>query len=492
MPQGEFAALGQKKSALLGFGARALCGVALKKEKGRIMGTKKLHKTVPFWGKLCAAVLCASIAVSAAGDGAFLKPRASSLIEQLEEAVKQKKEENEKRQKQIDSFKGDISNNKSAMAVVSAQIDGINEEIIAYGELITAKIENISNKKAEIEAVEQTIIDKENEIEQKKEEIAELQAQNKENLERFAQMARIMYMNDSSDIIPVLNGSDDWYNYFVYSDVVRNISKQNMEFMQRLQNSINAQEELIDSLEKFIAKLEADKVVLQQQKAEYEQQMADLEAEKASLKAYADEKLAYLNSLAAKNSQLQSKVNGLQSEIKEGNEEIEELNRQLEAAIRAAQSGNQGQAYTDGFRWPVNAKYQLITTNFGYDGWRGGMHYGLDIGNAGIGGANIYAAQSGIVITVSNTCPHNKGKNYRDACGGGYGNYIIIDHGNKLSTLYAHCGQINVKTGQFVNKGDVIGLVGSTGWSTGFHLHFETRVDGIAVNPRNYTYQYFY
>ena len=122
----------------------------------------------------------------------------------------------------------------------------------------------------------------------------------------------------------------------------------------------------------------------------------------------------------------------------------------------------------------------MITTYFGYDSWRGGNHYGIDVGNAGIGGKNIYAAQGGTVITA-----------YGDGgWHGGFGNYIIIDHGGGLSTVYAHCSAVTVTVGQQVNKGDVIGYVGTTGWSTGNHLHFETRVNGTAVNPFSYSYEY--
>ena len=135
---------------------------------------------------------------------------------------------------------------------------------------------------------------------------------------------------------------------------------------------------------------------------------------------------------------------------------------------------------SDGFRWPLDSNLQMITTYFGYDSWRGGNHYGIDVGNAGIGGKNIYAVQGGTVITA-----------YGDSgWHGGFGNYIIIDHGGGLSTVYAHCSAVTVTVGQQVNKGDVIGYVGTTGWSTGNHLHFETRVNGTAVNPFSYSYEY--
>ena len=85
-----------------------------------------------------------------------------------------------------------------------------------------------------------------------------------------------------------------------------------------------------------------------------------------------------------------------------------------------------------------------------------------------------------------NTCTHNYGKQGSCGCGGGYGNYCIIDHGGGYSTVYAHATEIIVKEGQQVSTGDVIGYVGSTGESTGYHLHFEVRIDGERKNPESF------
>lgn len=452
------------------------------------MGNSKRRFTVPFAGKLCAAVLSAILLVSTAGDSTLLTAGADtkSDIELLEEKIKKITDENEKRKNDIKNLKGNIADNKQDMALVQAQIDGINSEIKLKGELITLKIQDIDNKVDEIEAVKLTIKDKENEIQQKKQQITELQAKNKENLDKFAQLARAMYMTDSSNVIPVLNGSDDWYKYFVYSDVVRNISQQTADFMLRLQNSIKHQESLIENLNADIVSLEADKADLQQQKADFEKDKADLEQSKTDLQASAADRLADLNNLAAKDQSFQNQVDGLQSEIDAGMEEVEALNKQIEELIRLAQQNGDVAASTGAYMWPVEQKFQTISTYFGYDGWRGGMHYGLDICGGGIGGTNIYATQPGRVIKVSNTCSHNTPKSGRHSCGGGYGNYIIIDHGGDISSLYAHCASINVSEGQYVNKGDVIGKVGTTGWSTGFHLHFEIRKNGKATNPFDY------
>ncbi len=446
-------------------------------------------------GRILAGILCAVMTLCIVGEP-VLTARASSIddkITYLQDQYKKQQQENENRKKQIEALGGDISSNKEAMKLADEYLEGVKAEIALREEYIGEKLNQIANKRAEIEAVEQSIADKEDEIEQRKVEIAELQAENKENLRKFAKLARALYMNDTSGTIPVLNGSDDWYSYFVYSDVVRNISGQNAEFMQRLMDSIKAQETLIDAMNAEIERLEQNKLELEAQKAEYEKEETALEAEKAELTNDAADASAYLNNLAQQNSNLQSRVDKLTADNAEGDDILEELDRQIESLIRQKQSGSDTVQYTDGLIWPLEKKFQLITTYFvAYSAFHGGAHKGIDIGNAGIKDAEIHAAQSGTVIVVSNTCTHNYGKQEKHYCGGGYGNYIIIDHGGQLSTLYAHCGSINVTQGQFVNQGDVIGHVGSTGWSTGYHLHFETRVNGIAQNPFNYTYKYIF
>ncbi len=123
--------------------------------------------------------------------------------------------------------------------------------------------------------------------------------------------------------------------------------------------------------------------------------------------------------------------------------------------------------------WPAPG-YYTITSSFGMrlhpilKVYR--MHTGIDIGAQS--GANIVAANAGKVMFAG----------YNSS----YGNYIIIDHGGKIATVYAHSSRLLVKSGTLVNKGTVIAKVGSTGSSTGSHLHFEVRVNGSVVNPLNY------
>ena len=146
-------------------------------------------------------------------------------------------------------------------------------------------------------------------------------------------------------------------------------------------------------------------------------------------------------------------------------------------------NSNYGYQDKSRFTWPVPGFYHI---SYGV-GWRwGAYHKGIDIYSENIRGANIIAADAGEVILVSNTCPHDYGKNYSCGCGGGYGNYCIIDHGDGYWTLYGHSERITVSQGQHGEKGDVLGTVGSTGHSTGPHLHFEVRINNVAQNPQDY------
>ena len=103
-------------------------------------------------------------------------------------------------------------------------------------------------------------------------------------------------------------------------------------------------------------------------------------------------------------------------------------------------------------------------------------------------GSSILAAGAGTVIYVSNTCRHDYAKNSRNncGCGGGFGNYMQISHGNGLVTVYAHCSAIYVSVGQTVTAGQQIGAVGCTGHSTGNHLHFGMIKNGTYVDPLPY------
>ncbi len=149
-------------------------------------------------------------------------------------------------------------------------------------------------------------------------------------------------------------------------------------------------------------------------------------------------------------------------------DELQKLSKRLEAQIRDMQNRNKLALGTGKMIWPVRGR---ITSRFGYRVHpilkKRKYHTGLDL--AAPRGTKIKAADAGVVIF----CRYN----------GGYGKMIIIDHGKNISSVYAHCHTLLVKRGQRVQKGNVIAKVGSTGLSTGPHLHFEIRQNGVPINP---------
>ena len=189
---------------------------------------------------------------------------------------------------------------------------------------------------------------------------------------------------------------------------------------------------------------------------------ADLEREQAGLEEVRAERSALLENVRADREDVEAEARGL-----------ERRSAALAARIRRAQgvaaapggSVPVGPASAAGLVWPVHG---TITSGFG-PRW-GRMHEGLDI--AGASGTPIAAAASGTVISAG--------------WSGGYGNLVVLDHGNGLSTAYGHMSSIAVASGQSVAQGTVLGGMGTTGSSTGVHLHFEVRVNGSPTDPLAY------
>lgn len=212
---------------------------------------------------------------------------------------------------------------------------------------------------------------------------------------------------------------------------------------------------------------------VKEERAAVAKRKAELEAKKhraLSLQAQATARKASIEYQQSVKERYLSQVRNDKRLYEQAIDELEETSRQLEAEIRKLNPW--GTRPTGKLLWPATSK--RITSNFGMrfhpilKTYR--PHTGIDIGAGN--GTKVFAAEWGIVR--------------RAEWLGGYGNAIMIDHGGGIWTLYAHLSKISVKVGQTVSRGEVVGLVGSTGWSTGPHLHFEVRDNGTPVNPLNW------
>jgi len=267
--------------------------------------------------------------------------------------------------------------------------------------------------------------------------------------------------------------------------------------------------ELVEALSDYdnnlITSIQGDLENISKEKAELEKDMDSLEAEEASLESDQQE----LNKILEENKELLAGLyktsDKATSEIQNGALESDDIEKAISnyyaekarlEAERAEQERNNnsnsggsssGTVHDDlevspsGFVWPCPGYYYL-TSEWNED--RGSYNHGaIDIADAGIMGADVVAAKEGVVIDSYNGCYHNWGKDGSCGCGGGYGNYVMIAHDGGKMTVYGHLSTTMVYTGQHVYQGQVIGFVGSTGHSTGAHLHFETRLNGVKYNP---------
>lgn len=238
-----------------------------------------------------------------------------------------------------------------------------------------------------------------------------------------------------------------------------------------VRDTVRGEEGLLGQLEAARAAVEAERDALERKQQQAARAAASLEAQRAELDALRAAQEAQRAAAAAARREKGEAFAAVASDIAELERQEQVLKAQSQA-LAAVITGNSGSGRgTGSMMWPVDG---TVTSGFG---WRIHpilgrriFHTGIDI--AAASGTPIWAADSGTVVYATWVS--------------GYGNTVALDHGDGLSTLYAHQSSVAVSYGQRVKKGQVIGYVGSTGYSTGPHLHFEVRVNGSPVDPMGY------
>ncbi len=279
-----------------------------------------------------------------------------------------------------------------------------------------------------------------------------------ESKEQVRKRIRRMYMQGSSSALTAFVGTADIGDIASRQFVMQRISEQDKKVFENylaLCNRVKVKKEEADALVHQVANL------LQTQKDE-----------QASLAGARVQKGHFLKELQAKQGELQEMLNQFEEDERTITSEIQSYMRRRQQPAHPGERAQPLPPYTGGrFSRPVNGR---MTSGFGMRFHPilhiTRMHAGCDFG-APIG-TSIHAAANGVVIHSS----------YMS----GYGNVVIIDHGGGISTVYGHCSRIVVSDGQTVKRGQYIANVGSTGLSTGPHLHFEVRVNGKPVNPLRY------
>lgn len=389
---------------------------------------------------------------------------------ELEEKLENLQKEQKKYEGLLSEIKDDISKEREYQKTLDEQIETTEEYIRTLVSLMNDYDDEILGLENEIATLEGEISDLQELIDNQRIEIDE-------NIELYEQRLRALYLSGNDSVASIILGANDFFDMLMKIELVTRMARYNNSLIQGL----------VDLKDSY----ESNQLVLEDKVKEREGAISDIENKKADvalLKADWDSQLDDLNKLYEETDdyikELKTQRDKYSDKIDDLDDEAEKIEEEIQKLIREAERKNyMGDLAEGSFLWPVPGYYR-VSSEYGYR-W-GKLHKGIDISSSGIKGAEITAANSGEVIFVYNSCKHNYGKSKSCGCGGGYGNYCIVDHGGGYTTLYGHATEIIVKVGDKVTTGDVLGYVGSTGYSTGWHLHFEIRIDGTAKNPRDF------
>ena len=378
-------------------------------------------------------------------------------------------------QSEIDALKEErdkIAQQKAAQQAIvddlEAQHASVLERKLAMDERNAYTLEQMELNKQEIALYDQM-------IEEKAQEVVEAKRLEDEQLERYRTRVRSMEENGNYGFLALILKATDLGEFLTAIDDIGEIMESDRQLEDEYIAAREHTEQVKADYEAYKAELEAKQETLRAEQIELQKQIDEATGLIAQLMEDIEGNSEELAKLQEAQDATQKEIDEMVAELERQRREEEERRRQEEAANNPGGSGGGGgggtATGTGSFGWPVPS-CTYITSKFGpryhpVTGAYQSTHTGLDIGASH--GATIVASDGGTVTTAGEK--------------GGYGNCVMIDHGNGYYTLYGHMSSIAVSVGQSVSKGDTIGYVGSTGVSTGPHCHFEIRVNGVCTDP---------
>lgn len=384
-------------------------------------------------------------------------PAEAVSSEELLSGLSELREKQAALEKKSAALAAEISENqKQAQSVIDQKYD-IDRQIALSDEAI-------ENYNAQLQQYSLLIAQKQQELEAALEEEAALQTQYKARLRSMEETGSVSYWS-------ILFKASSFSDLLDRVDMIQEIAKSDQLMMQKLAAATTAVEQSREALEQQRQQMQLARTALAEQETLLAQQRAEADTLLLEIAEQGEQMTAeyqeYLDQEAA-----------LSSEVAKAEKAYYEALAAEEAARLAELNKKNNYVSTDGgasgFLYPL--PYQVaITDSYGYrthpvTGEKGKWHNGVDFA-AGSGTA-IYATKSGTVTTALDSSI--------------WGNYVVINHGDGFSSLYAHMQGLIVSVGDYVKQGQVIGYVGSTGLSTGPHLHFTIYYNGADVNPMNY------
>jgi murein DD-endopeptidase MepM/ murein hydrolase activator NlpD len=347
------------------------------------------------------------------------------------------KKQQQKLQRQMELQKKELKEKEAERKTYISQLNKLENDMAEVQDDLDSLVQQLKNAENQVAITSQELREREEELQQR--------------MDVFSQRVKEVYINGQVSYLEVAFQATSVSDFLGQFDLLEELVEQDVELMDEIETQIN--------------EIEAKKAALEKQRNKIQSIKKSTEKQEKLLALKQEEKKQWIE-----------QVEQDKKEVEKALDELEKLSAQVAAQIKkiqAERAKNSKNQFSGEFSWPTPG-YTRITSEYGYRIHpilkTKRMHTGIDIGAPA--GTSIKAVDDGTVIFAGWL--------------GAYGNATIIDHGGGISSMYAHQSSISVKENQDVKRGQVIGKVGSTGWSTGAHLHFEVRKNGDPINPWNY------
>lgn len=393
---------------------------------------------------------------------------AEDSISDLEQQLQQLEQENQKYQKILDDTKSDIAEKEEYKSALVSKVQVLDEKIAVTREKISSLNDDIKEK--------QDAYDKG---------LSEVEDQ----FDALANRLRILYMSGNATDLEIIFGAKDFSDLIDKMELVKSLANSDKELISEIQTKLDELSTKKKSLEADKKDLETQQASLKSDQDEFNKLISDNDEILKNLYASNSEAQNSLESAALQSDEIEAKISQYYAAQKAAAEHAAQASQSSSSSSSGSSSSGSSSSGSSsvivpsgsGFAWPtpgfVSRSSEWFEDREVYN------HGGIDIAGAGIMGTPVVAAADGTVVATNSSCTHNWGKSYSCGCGGGYGNYVMISHAGGKMTVYGHLTSLTVSTGQTVSRGQVIGYVGSTGNSTGPHLHYECRLNGVRYNP---------
>lgn len=401
---------------------------------------------------------------------------AEDSISDLEQQLQQLEQENQKYQKILDDTKSDIAEKEEYKSALVSKVQVLDEKIAVTREKISSLNDDIKEK--------QDAYDKG---------LSEVEDQ----FDALANRLRILYMSGNATDLEIIFGAKDFSDLIDKMELVKSLANSDKELISEIKTKLNELSTKKEALEADKKDLETQQASLKSDQDEFNKLISDNDEILKNLYASNSEAQNSLESAALQSDEIEAKISQYYAAQKAAAERAAQASQSSSGSSSSSSSSSSSGSSSSGssssgsssvivpsgsgFAWPTPGFVSLSSEWF--EDREVYNHGGIDIAGAGIMGTPVVAAADGTVVATNSSCTHNWGKSYSCGCGGGYGNYVMISHAGGKMTVYGHLTSLTVSSGQSVSRGQVIGYVGSTGNSTGPHLHYECRLNGVRYNP---------